>query len=161
MSDKLANPDEDFFKGITIRDMLEIAKLATQYDFDWENYDLSKLTFAVYQQTPNIRNGFDDYQYAQMNIPLKSNNGEYNFGFELKFFEDGYISYENGMDVKMRMTNPIECYKILSEKMKEVTKPISYEKGKEEYKKRYEAEYGTEEPPSYDEYVENCKNKQT
>ena len=131
------NPDEPFFKGITIRDMLEICKLATIDSFDWENYDLGKLTFGVYKQTPSIRNGFKDFSFAQMNIPLKSHGGEYFGGFEMKFFEDGYISYENGMDVIMRISNAIECYKMLAEKMEDIRKPLSLEESAEEYKKRY------------------------
>ena len=145
MSNKKYNPDDPFFNGLTIRDMLEVAKLATSDTTDWDCYDLSKLTFGIYQQSPNIRNGFSDYKFAQMNIPFKSKGKEYFGGFELKFFEDGYLSYENGLDVKLRISNPIEGYKILSEKMKDIRKPLPYSDNVKEYQKRYEEVYGKEE----------------
>jgi hypothetical protein len=119
MDDKKYDPDKDFFRGLTIRDIVSIAELATAHDFDWKTLNKANLTFAVYKSKANPYNDFTAMQYALMNIPLSNNPpGKYSHGFEFKIFEDGYISYENGSDVKMRIYNPIECYKIIEQKMK-------------------------------------------
>lgn len=114
----MLNPDEDYFNGLTPNDMLSIAKLATEHIIDWEHYAKKHLEFSVLQQTPNPRNDFSNLKYALMDIPVKTKKGEYFPGYELKFFEDGFISFENGFDVQLKFSNPLECYKILSQKLK-------------------------------------------
>lgn len=111
---KLVPADEPFFCNITIRELFEVVKLATGKDYDWSIYDPNRLIWSVKQNRPSIHNDFSSDTFALVELPFLSKNGKYGeFGFEVKFFEDGFVSYENGSDVKMRVSNPLKVYELM------------------------------------------------
>ncbi|MFW6226104.1 MAG: hypothetical protein ACOC3V_04025 [bacterium] len=58
-------------------------------------------------------------EYILINIPLVDKKGELSmYGFEIKIWEDGFISFENGVNVIMKMPNALNVYEILLNRMK-------------------------------------------
>ena len=110
---KLDNSQEIYEFNLTFEDIRKIILLIMDTDFDVSKYDTSQISLST-KEHPKFG------KYIHIDIPMV--NKEYteykSYGFEIKIYKDGFISYENGSDVKMKFDNALEIYSILLKKMK-------------------------------------------
>mgnify|MGYP000935048500 CR=1 FL=1 len=116
---KKLDPDAPYMGSMTVRDMWEIFKVAAERDYDWSNYDPKQVMISMHQMTPHVLNGHRSDVYSTMVVPFRNTDGTYHkyHGFEAKFYEDGFFSYENGFDVMMRYSNPIKVHDMIKQAM--------------------------------------------
>ena len=120
------------------KDLNKIAQLMMSNDYDVKNYDLKQIQWSTFPDTllnsDNNGNlvettiemikgviGFKIYEDDKTNpyyITKKVEGIELEYfpwGFEIYIYPDGYISYENGSNVKMYYPNSMKVNKILTD----------------------------------------------
>ncbi len=109
------DPDAPYLSSMTVQEMWDIFKVAAAKDYDWDTYSAKEVLISMHQMQPHVVNGYRSDIYALLFVPFKKSDGTYekHIGFEAKFYEDGFFSYENGMDVMMRYSNPMEVHRMI------------------------------------------------
>lgn len=113
---ELLDPNAPYMGKMTIQEMWDIFKIAASKSYDWDNYDPKQLLISMHQMTPHVLNGYRSDIYTKLMVPFRKKDGTYEkyIGFESKFYEDGFFSYENGMDIMMRYSNPIKVHDLIA-----------------------------------------------
>lgn len=115
---ELLDPDEPYMGKLTTQEMWDIFKVAAARHYDWDVYDPKQVLISMHQMTPSVWNGCRSDVYTLLIVPFMNSDGTYEkYGFEAKFYEDGFFSYENGMDVMMRYSDPIKVHELIAQAM--------------------------------------------
>lgn len=103
--------------NLKMKDIREIIMLVMETDFDMSTYDKKQIEISFNESQKSIYG--EGGKYIFVNIPMANKDGKYNkYGFELKIWEDGFVSYENGNGIMMKFDNALEVYKILIKNIK-------------------------------------------
>jgi len=114
------NAEDIYMFNMRMKDIREVIRLvvAESINIDAEDYDMKKIMIHGYKGEPNPYNDFCDKKYIQINVPLETpKDANYSPRFEIKIFEDGFVSYENGNGCMLKYPNFFEVARIVNERI--------------------------------------------
>ncbi len=114
------NPDEVYLFNIRMKDIQDIIKLVVvdSIDIFKEGYDRKKIMIEGLESKGTPHNMFQGGKHILIRVPLDTSIEGYSPSFEIKIYEDGFVSYENGNGCMMRYPNFYEVAEIVNERIK-------------------------------------------
>jgi len=104
--------DDVYVFNLRMKDIRKIIVLIFGGNTNLDMDDLSVLksiNISVVNQQPSARNGQQGGEFVHV---------ENGLGFVIKIWENGFVAFENGLDVMFKFDNVLEVYEIILDRMK-------------------------------------------